>query len=184
MLEPFISQKEEIATNQHLFILSLVPTMHEKPYFLFSNVLKRWSFQKNRTGIWSFLYYQKRWYFFFQKIWSYTLGAKGKMISFKQILGNIWKDGISFLLQKIWYFFFRRKMKQDDLYQKIHANMIFSVYMYKCYKYGIASPARNTKISLSRKDIFKGDISSTAEKDNIHPRKYDISVEAPYWLTF
>ena len=58
--------------------------------------------------------------------------------------------------------------------------MIFSVYMYKCYKYGIAPLAKNTKISLSQKDTFKGDISSTAEKDNIHPRKYDISVEAPY----
>ena len=146
MLEPFISQKEEIATNQHLFIMSLVTAMHEKPSFLFTNVLKRCSFQKNRTGIWSFFYYQKRWYFFFQKIWYYTLGAKGKMISLKKVLGNNWKDGISFLLQKIWYFFFRRKIKQDDLYQNIHANMIFSVYMYKCYKYGIAPLAKNTKI--------------------------------------
>ena len=34
-------------------------TLHEKPYFLFPNVLKRWSFQKNRTGIWSFLYHQE-----------------------------------------------------------------------------------------------------------------------------
>ena len=31
---------------------------------LSSNVLKRWSFQKNRAGIWSFLYYLERWYFF------------------------------------------------------------------------------------------------------------------------
>ena len=29
-----------------------------------SNVLKRWSFEKSRTGIWSFLYYLERWYFF------------------------------------------------------------------------------------------------------------------------
>ena len=34
--------------------------LHEKPYFLFLNVLKRWSFQKNRAGIWSFLYYPER----------------------------------------------------------------------------------------------------------------------------
>ena len=40
---------------------------------------------------------------------------------------NIWKDGISFF-QKI-YFFFRWKMKEDDLYQKTRGNMIFSVYM-------------------------------------------------------
>ena len=32
-----------------------------------SNVLERWSFQKNRTGIISFLYYLKRWYFFPRK---------------------------------------------------------------------------------------------------------------------
>ena len=45
---------------------------------------------------------------------------------------NMWKDVISFF-PKI-YFFFRRQMK-DDLSQKIHGNMIFSVYMSKCYKY-------------------------------------------------
>ena len=30
-----------------------------------SNVLKRWSFQKNRAGVWYFLQYLERWYFFF-----------------------------------------------------------------------------------------------------------------------
>ena len=30
----------------------------------YSNVLKRWSFQKDRTGIWSFLLYLERWHFF------------------------------------------------------------------------------------------------------------------------
>ena len=36
---------------------------------------------------------------------------------------NIWKDGISFL-QKKWYFFFRREMKEnDDLYQKTYGNI-------------------------------------------------------------
>ena len=30
---------------------------------------------------------------------------------------NIWKDGIS-CFQKIWYFFFGRKMEEDDLYQR------------------------------------------------------------------
>ena len=29
-------------------------------------------------------------------------------------------------------------MKEDDLYQKIHGNMVFSVYMYKCYKCDIS----------------------------------------------
>ena len=40
-----------------------------------------------------------------------------------------------FFFRKV-YFFFGRKI-EDDLSQEIHANMIFSVYMYKCYKYDI-----------------------------------------------
>ena len=34
----------------------------------YSNVQKRWSFQKNCTGILSFLYHEERWHFFFLKI--------------------------------------------------------------------------------------------------------------------
>ena len=48
-------------------------TLHRKPYLLFQDVLNRWSFQKNRTGIWSFLCYRERWFFYFAKIWSYPL---------------------------------------------------------------------------------------------------------------
>ena len=99
-------------------------TLHGKPYFLFPDVLKRWSFQKNCAGIWSFLYYQERSCFFFPKIWSYTLGGKWKMIFLKkytkiwQFLQALWKDGLSkrgsastwpFLhyLER-WYFFSRK----------------------------------------------------------------------------
>ena len=57
--------------------------MHEKPYFLFPNVLKRWSFQKTFTGILSFLYHQERWYFFCLKIWSYSLDGKKNGLSQK-----------------------------------------------------------------------------------------------------
>ena len=35
--------------------------------------LKRWSFQKARTGIWSFFNYQERWYFYILEIWSHFL---------------------------------------------------------------------------------------------------------------
>ena len=96
-------------------------SLHEKPYFLFPNVLKRWSFQKNCAGIWSFLYYRERWYFFFPKIWSYTLDGKRKMIFLKKyteiwyFLQAFWKYGLSkrcsagtwsFLYHlKRWYFF-------------------------------------------------------------------------------
>ena len=64
-----------------------------KTIFSFSKFFERWSFQKNRTGIWSFLHYQERWYFFFPKIWSYSLDTKGKMIFFKK---NTWKYDIFF----------------------------------------------------------------------------------------
>ena len=55
-----------------------------------SNVLKRWSFQKNRTGTWSFLlYYLERWYFFYSTIPSYSLDGKWKMTFLKKIHGNM-----------------------------------------------------------------------------------------------
>ena len=55
--------------------------------------------------------------------------------------------------------------------------MIFSVYMYKCYKHDIALLAKKSKVPLSRKNTLKGDMSGITEKDDIHPRKYGISVE-------
>ena len=75
--------------------------LHEKPYFLFPDVLKRCSFQINCAGIWSFLYYWERSYFFFPKIWSYTLDGKWKMIFLKKyteiwyFLQAFWKYGLS-----------------------------------------------------------------------------------------
>ena len=63
--------------------------LHKKPYFLFPNVLKRWSFQENCTGIWSLLYYQETLYFFFPRISSYSLDGKWKMIFLKKIHGNM-----------------------------------------------------------------------------------------------
>ena len=76
-------------------------TLHGRPYFLFPDVLKRWSFQKNCAGIWSFLYYRERWYFFFPKIWSYTLDRKWKIIFLEKhteiwyFLQAFWNDGLS-----------------------------------------------------------------------------------------
>ena len=57
----------------------------------------------------------------------------------------IWKDRIFFW--KIWYFFFRQKMK-DDLSQEIHGYVIFSVYMYKCDKYDTTFLQKNPKDDL------------------------------------
>ena len=51
----------------------------------------------------------------------------------------IWK-GVFFPGKYI--FFFGRKM-EDDLSHEIHGNMMFSIYMYKCYKYDIP-PKKHT----------------------------------------
>ena len=73
---------------------------------------------------------------------------------------------------------------KDDTWSKIHGGMIFSVYMYKCYKYDVALLPKKTKIISPRKNTIKGDISGITEKDDIHSRKHGISAETPYWLTF
>ena len=80
---------------------------------------------------------------------------------------NIWKDGISFF-QKIWFFFFRRKMKEDGLYQKTRGNMIFSVYMHRGCRREV--PFWQQKPNIPRKNTPKGDISGITEKEDIHPR--------------
>ena len=102
--------------------------------------------KKNCAGIWSSLYYRERWYFFFPKIWSYTLDGKWKMIFLKKyteiwyFLQASWKDGLyrrgragtwSFLyylerwyfFPKTWSFFPGQKVK-DGLPQEIHGNMM------------------------------------------------------------
>ena len=63
--------------------------------------------------------------------------------------------------QKIWYVFFRSKMKEDDLYQKARGNIVFSVYM------TMPHPGKKTK--MPRKNTPKCDISGITEKDDIHP---------------
>ena len=121
-------------------------SLHGKPYFLFPDVLKRWSFQENSAGIWSFLYYWKRWYFFFPKIWSYTLDGKWKMIFLKKhaeiwyFLQAFWKDGLSrrgragtwsflfylerwYFFPKTWSFYPGQKVK-DGSSREIHENMM------------------------------------------------------------
>ena len=117
--------------------------------------------------------------FFSPKIWSCSLDEKWKVIFLKKIHGNIifssnapkrWSfqkksrwDMIFFVLsgkmvhffQKIWYFLFGRKIK-DDLSQEIHGN-IFSVYMYKCYKYDVTLLQTKSKMIFSQKITLKSD---------------------------
>ena len=58
-----------------------------------------------------------------------------KMVFSKKLHGNV-IFLVLFLFPENMIFFFERKVK-DDLSQEINGNMIFSVYMYKCYKYNI-----------------------------------------------
>ena len=155
-------------------------SLHRKPYFLFLDVLKIWSFQKNCAGIWSFLYYRERPCFFFPKIWSDTLDGQWKMIFLKKkIHGNMTfssnflkrrsfqkgprRDMIFLVLSgKMVFFpenmiFFLEQKVRDNLSQKIYGN-IFSVCTHGCYKHG-ATPfcQKNSKMVLSRKNTPKGD---------------------------
>ena len=72
-------------------------------------------------------------------------GLSKKFAPEHDLFCNIWKDGISFF-QKIWYFFFRRKMKEDDLCQNTRGNMVFSVYMSGRYKHD-----KKAKMTLPQK---------------------------------
>ena len=126
---------------------------HQKPCFLFLEVLKRWSFEKKLQKLgWNmiflvllgkmiFLFPENMILFFWQKMKDdlsrkkymeilYFLQIFWKDSLFKTIAQEydisciIWKDGI--LSPKTWYFFFGRKMK-DDLSQEIHD--IFCTYV-------------------------------------------------------
>ena len=81
--------------------------------------------QKNTWKIWCFL----------QMFWKD--GLSKNFAPEYDLFCNIWKNGISFF-QKIWYFFFRQKMKEVDLYQKTRGNMTLSLYMRRCYRREIA----------------------------------------------
>ena len=124
-------------------------------------------FPKNWAGIWFFLHYRERWYFFFPKIWSYTLDGKRKIIFLKKKKKKkkkymeIWhfiqmfsKDGlfkknalsydlscIDCLARCIFYpktwYFFFGWKTKYDLSQEIHGNMVFSVYTCRCCKHDI-----------------------------------------------
>ena len=182
------------------------PTLHEKPYFLFPNVPKRWSFHKNFTEIWSFLYHQERWYFFSLKIWYYSLGGKWKMVFLKK---NTWKYDIffnvlkkwsfqrnctgiwtflyheerwHFFFLKIWYSFTDGKWKMiflkkymETWNKKYMETMLVKVVF--LFPTNMKLPfCQKSKDDLFPKNTRKDDISGITEKYGIHPRKDDISI--------
>ena len=111
-----------------------------------SNILKRWSFQKYRTEIWSFFYHKERWHFFFPKIWYVFYGRK-------------MKDGLS---QKI-----RRSMMFSICSVKVV--FLFPTNMKSPFW-------QKSKDDLFQKNTPKDDISGITEKDNINPRKDNIGI--------
>ena len=119
-----------------------------------SNVLKNWSFRKNWDGIWSFLYHEERWYFFFLKIWYCFTDGKLKMIFLKKYM-EIWsflyvgKGGISCMLVKA-VFLFPTNMKWPF--------------------------RQKSKDEFFPKNAHKDDISGITGKDGIYPRKDDIGI--------
>ena len=113
--------------------------------FFFQTFWKHGLSKKNRTGIY-FLYYQERRYFFFPKIWSYfrhkmkddLSQKKKKKLEIWYFLQMFWKDGLSrkfvpehniYFFQKIWYFCFGRKMKEDDFIIK-RVEIWYFLYIY------------------------------------------------------
>ena len=152
--------------NSFLNISSFLDlAQHGKPYFLFPNVLKRWSFQNNRSGIWPLLYYQQKWYFFLLKISSYSLDKKWKMIflkknkckydiffkcSEKMVFSNKLDWNMIFLVlsEKVVFFFQENIffLWTENLSQEIHRTTIFSVCMNKCYKHDITLLQKSYKL--------------------------------------
>ena len=69
---------------------------------------------------------------------------------------------------------------KDDPSQKIQGNMMFSVYPVKMvflFPTNIKLPFyQQSKDYLFPKNTLKDDISSITEKDDIHPRKYDVGI--------
>ena len=68
-------------------------------YDILLKILKRWSFQKDDTGIWSFLYYLERWYFFCPGTWNFFSGRKMKDHLFQEIHGNMEESSIPCIIQ-------------------------------------------------------------------------------------
>ena len=77
---------------------------------------------------------------------------------------------------------------EDDLSQKLHGNMMFSVYSVKMvflFPTNMNLPfCQKSKDDLFLKNTPKDDISGIAEKDDIHPRKDYIGILCTFMETF
>ena len=151
---------------------------------------------------------------FFPKMWSYSLDGKWKMIFLQKIHGNmifplnapkrrsskkiileydrsyiIWKDGIFFPENMILFLWTENERWP---FQEIRGHMIFSVYMYECYKHDITLPQKKKKkkkISddpLPKKNTLKGNWHSRSHSSNKLPTisKYSNEISKSAWSSF
>ena len=147
-----------------------------KATFFFPHVPKRWSFQKNCAGIWSFLHYRERWYFFFPKTRSYTLDGKWKMIFLKydiffkpsekmvfpkraapahDLSCIIWKDGVFFPENII--FFPWAESKRRLFSRNTWKYDIFCVHVRVLQTWRDVPCQKKSRMVLSCKNTHKGD---------------------------
>ena len=136
--------------------------------------------KRNRAGIWSFLYYRERWYFFFLKIWSYPLDGKWNMIFLKKytelwyFFQTFWEDGLfkrgcaatwSFLhYLKRWYFlpenrifFLWAESERWPFSRNTWKYDIFCVHVRVLQTWRHAPLSKKSKTVLSHKNTLKDD---------------------------
>ena len=122
--------------------------MHENPYFLFPNVLKRWSFQKSRTGIWSFLYYQERRYFFSPENMILFFRHKRKDDLSQK---NTWKYDIFFKCSE--KMVFPRNSRLDVIFFVISGKMV-SLFSRKYYIFSLGRKWKKMVFIKKRMEIW------------------------------
>ena len=152
------SEKMVFPKKSHWNMIFLV--LSGKMIFLFPENMILFFRRKMKDNL-----YQKK----YMEIWYFLQMFRKDSLSKKKSRWNmiflVLSGKVVFFFWKIWYFFFGRKMK-DDLSEEIHGNIIFFVYMYKCYKYDITLLQKKSKMIFSWKNTLTGNWHSRS-----HSRK-------------
>ena len=124
-------------------------------------------FPKNCSGIWSFLYFSERWFFFFPKIWSYPLDGKWKMTFLKKIHGKmIFSSNVlkRWSFQKnctgTWSFlYYLERLENERWYFSRNTRRydIFCIYKRDIMPLCQKKKKKKSKMILSHKNTPKGD---------------------------
>ena len=134
---------------RNYFNILNVLTLHEKPYLLYIDVLKRWSSKKSRTGIWSFLYYQEGWYFVFLE--NMALFSRQKMKD-NLCLKSTWKYDIFCKWSS--KMIFPKNLHWDMIFLVLSGEMIFPFPEYMNLFFGRKMKDDLSEINPLRYDIF------------------------------